>query len=185
MTYFDEIYEQAADNYGLITTAQARALGVPNIEIVKMAKRGKLDRVGYGVYRLSRFYPTEFDAYAQAVALVGDGAYIYGESVLAMFNLAFANPSKIRVATPARVRKSLPEYIEVVTAHPTTTVTRYECIPSQTVADAIRTCEMTIMTERLLPAIEDARQQGLLSEQEAKNLKREVRSAHTATKQQA
>ncbi|MDR1014351.1 MAG: type IV toxin-antitoxin system AbiEi family antitoxin domain-containing protein [Coriobacteriales bacterium] len=183
MTYFDDIYDQAADNYGFITTAEARALGVPGIEVVKMAQRGKLDRVGYGVYRLNRYYPTEFDAYAQAVALVGDGAYIYGESVLAMLNLALVNPSKITVATPARVRKTLPAHIKVVAAKPETKVTRYECIPSQTVADAIRTCKKTIMAERLLPAIENARLRGLVGEREATELKKEIRNAHKATKQ--
>jgi predicted transcriptional regulator of viral defense system len=182
MTYYDEIYEKAADNFGIITTAEARTLGVPGIQLVKLARRGKLDRVGHGVYRLSRFLPTHFDHYATAVALVGKGAYIYGISVLAMFNLALVNPAKITVATPSRVRKTLPPYIAVMPATEGTEVTRYEGIPSQSVADAIRTCRRVIMTERLLPAIEDARLQGLVNEREAKELTREIRRSHESTK---
>jgi predicted transcriptional regulator of viral defense system len=134
---------------------------------------------------LNRYYPTEFDAYAQAVALVGNASYLYGESVLGMFNLAFVNPSRIMVATPARVRKALPKHIKIISAKPDTKVTRYECIPSQTVADAIRACKKTVMTERLLPAIENARLQGLVSEREAKELTKEMKNARKVAKQQA
>jgi hypothetical protein len=102
-----------------------------------------------------------------------------------MFNLALVNPTEITVATSARVRKNLPDYIRVIAANPNTEVTRYEGIPAQTVADAIRDCRGIVMTERLLPAVEDARLQGLVSEQEAKKLRKEIKSAHKETKQQA
>jgi predicted transcriptional regulator of viral defense system len=141
-----------------------------------MARRGKFNRVGHGVYRLAQYFPTEFDKYAEAVTLVGDGAYIYGESVLAMFDLALVNPSKITVATPARIRKTLPPYIVIVSDSADAEVTVYEGIPSQSVADAIRICRKSVMPERLLPAIEDVRRQGLISEEEAKRLKREIKS---------
>lgn len=36
-----------------------------------------------GVHKLARWVPTPYDAYAEAVALVGGGAYLHGESVLA------------------------------------------------------------------------------------------------------
>ncbi|MGV8083717.1 MAG: type IV toxin-antitoxin system AbiEi family antitoxin domain-containing protein [Coriobacteriia bacterium] len=185
MTYYDRVYERAVDNYGLITTAEARTLGVPSIDLVKMARRGKLYRVGHGVYRLTRYVPTEFDKYAEAVTLVGEGSYVYGESVLAMFDLAFVNPRRITVATPARVRKALPTYIEVVSAKADTEVTQYEGVPSQSVADAFRTSRRTVMTERLLPAVEDARRQGLVSEREAKELKKEIKGGRKNAKQQA
>jgi len=184
MTYFDAIYDQAADNYGLITSAEARVLGVPNIDLVKMARRGKLNRVGHGVYRLARYSPTVFNKYAEAVALVGRGAYVYGESVLAMHDLALVNPMMITIATPARLRKKLPPYIAAVPADSRTEVTQYECVPSQSVADAIRTCRPIVMSERLLPAIEEARRQGLVSESEAKALKRELRNGRRNAKQQ-
>jgi len=181
MAYYDDIYEDAVDNNGLITTARARALGVPKDDLIKMARRGKLIRVGYGVYRLTHYVPTELDRYAEAAALVGKDAYIYGESVLAMFDLALVNPRKVKIATPARVRKKLPPYVAVVPAKAGTEVTRYDGVPSQSVADAFRTCRTTVMTERLLPAIEDARIQGLVSENEAKELTKEIKGARKNT----
>ena len=42
MINYDIIYEYAADSYGLITSSEAKMLGIPNVELVKLAHRGKL-----------------------------------------------------------------------------------------------------------------------------------------------
>jgi hypothetical protein len=83
---------------------------------------------------------------------------------------------RITVATPRRVRKTLPRFINLVPACDDTETTIYEGIPSQSVADAIRTCRKSVMPERLLSAVEDARKQGLISEAESKKLKKEISS---------
>ena len=102
MTAYEKIYEQAADNYGYITTREASELGVPKSEMSALAKRNRLVHKGYGVYRLATHYqPTEFDGYAEAVLLGGDGAIVWGESVLAMHDLALVNPPAIEVAMVA------------------------------------------------------------------------------------
>ena len=77
MTKFNDIYEIASDNYGLITSAQAREVGISNKELVQYAIRGKIERVGQGVYRLVQRIPEPNDGYALAVALVGPGAFLY------------------------------------------------------------------------------------------------------------
>ena len=92
MSYYDDIYEVAADDYGLVSSATAQKMGVPAIELVKLAKRGRLIHVGRGLYRLARYVPTPYDSYAEAVALVGPEAYLFGESVIAMHGLAPTNP---------------------------------------------------------------------------------------------
>lgn len=43
---------------------------------------------------------------------MGADAYLYGESVLAMFSLCPTNPTKVFVATPKRVRRKLSEAVE-------------------------------------------------------------------------
>ena len=50
--------------------------------------------------------PNGLDAYADSVAIVGEGAYLYGESVLALCGLCPVDPSRIFVATDRRVRKN-------------------------------------------------------------------------------
>ena len=48
MTAYEKIYEQAADNYGFITTRDAVELGVPKSEMSALAKRKRLVHKGYG-----------------------------------------------------------------------------------------------------------------------------------------
>ena len=174
MSYYETIYEYAADNYGLITTAQAKELEIPSIELVKLFHRNRLRRIWHGVYRISHYIPTSLDKYAEAVAIVGEGAYIYGESVLAMHGLALINPTQLYVATSNRVRKTLPKHIKKVYIKKTSHVAYFEGIPSQDIVSAIIMCREQIMTDRLSKAIEEAEEQGLISDEDRKYLKESI-----------
>ena len=167
MSYYEKIYEYAADNYGLISSAEARALHVPNVELVKLSHRGRLVRIGHGVYRISHYIPTTLDRYAEAVALAGENTFIYGESVLAMHGLAFVNPTAILVATIKRIRKTLPVYIKLIHTKDEYKSFNYEGIPTQNLVDAILACKATVMTARLLSAIDEAYNNGLITQEEA------------------
>ena len=184
MSFYDEIYEHAADNYGLITSAKAKEIGIPSVELVKLAHRGRLRRIGHGVYRAKHYIPTPLDKYAEAVALVGKGAYIFGESVLSMHGLALVNPAVIYVATTARVRKTLPVGIALIFRKEEDHVACYEGIPSQSVFDAIIVCRSSVMSERLEDAVDEAYRQGLISEKEATFARKEIRNGRKEAKQQ-
>ena len=171
MSYYEIIYEYAADNYGLITSAQARELDIPSVELVKLSHRNRLQRIWHGVYRIPHYVPTSLDKYAEAVAIVGEGSFIYGESVLVMHGLALLNPTHLYVATSKRVRKSLPRYIKKVNIRKNTHFVHYEGIPSQDIVSALIICSEQIMTERFTKAIEDAEKQGLISQEEIKYIK--------------
>ena len=170
MTIYEDIYEIAADNYGIITSAQAKGVGASDKELSRIAKDGRLARVGYGVYRIKHWVPTENDVFAESVALVGPGAYLYGESVIAMHALAPTNPARIHVATPNRVRKALPESIKLMRRPNCGDVTEYEGIPSQAIPAAIRSCRGTMMAERLVDAARRARALGLIRAEEEEAL---------------
>ncbi|MCI8424632.1 MAG: hypothetical protein HFJ72_03065 [Adlercreutzia sp.] len=170
MSHFDEIYEIAADNYGLVTSAQARKLGVTKVELSRWVANERLERRGRGVYKLVKYVPTELDPYAEAVALVGDGSFLMGEAVLAMHGLALANPRRLSIGTPERIRKSIPKWIAPATVRGKTT-TQYEGIPSQTVAEAILDCRGSVMPERLKSAVDEARERGLITEAEYEQVK--------------
>jgi hypothetical protein len=163
MTKFDDIYEVAADNHGLVTSSEARAIGVSNNELVQYARRGSLVRVGQGVYRLARHVPTEADPYALAVALVGEGAFLYGEAVIALLGLAPTTPGRMRVATTRRVRRALPDYVEVVPVHDGAPVVRYEGVPCQRADDAIRAERGRMPGERLVSAAREGRAKGYIT----------------------
>lgn len=48
-----ELADLAAEQWGLVTAAQARAVGVSNQMAARLTERGTLERLAYGVYRVS------------------------------------------------------------------------------------------------------------------------------------
>ena len=104
MTKYDELCEVAVSNYGLVTAKMIDALGIHLKDVLEWVKSGRIEKRGRGVYRITHYLPTEYDAYAEAVALVGDTAMICGESVLAMHNLALVNPARVHVAVRQHLR---------------------------------------------------------------------------------
>lgn len=174
MSYYDQIYELAVDNYYLISTQDAADAGIPPVELPKLAQRGKLENISRGLYRLTRRVPHQNDAYATAVARVGRGAYLFGESVIAMLGLAPTNPAYICVATPNRTRRRLPSSIRLKKREGDEASTVYDGIPSQSVENAIRSARETMMDERLREAAERAREEGYLSKAEYASLKDEM-----------
>ena len=147
MSKYEEIYEVAADNYGIVTRDEAARMGVSDKELSRFTSDGRLTRIGRGVYRIKHHVPGNLDPYAESVALAGPG-----ESVLAMFALCPTNPAKMYIGTPRRIRRKLPEGMKVVQRKGAKDVTEYEGIPSQTVVAAISSCVGKIMPDRLQEA---------------------------------
>ena len=175
LKYRDVVREIALDNYGYVTTKAAVDTGVPAIELPKLAARGGLENVSYGLYRVPDVPPTRFDQFAEALLRVGEGAYLHGESVLALFGLADVNPRRIKVAVPRRVRTRLPPFVELTQVPEGPTTTFYEGLASLSVADAILECRGRIETERLLDAAKQARKEGLLTTTEWRCVKKGLR----------
>lgn len=173
MAHFDDIYDIAIDNYGLVTASQAKEEGVTAVELNRWCKSGRLEKRGYGVYKLTRWVPTPNDGFAEALALVGEGSYLRGTAVLSMHELALVNPRTIKVATTKRVRRKLPSWIATVPAKNSDHIMYYEGIRSQRVADAIRECKQSVMSERLVDAIKQAKQKGLITAREYDELEKE------------
>lgn len=174
MTHYQQLFDIAADNYGIVTSRQAKEEGISDKEMSAIASRGRIRRLGRGVYKIVDYIPVENDPYAEAVALVGEEAYLFGESVLAMLHLAPTNPTRIFVASPKRVRRKLPAHIRVVAAPAGVEPASYEGIAAEPVADAIRSCQGRMMPERLQQAASEARRQGYLPEGEYGQLQEEI-----------
>ena len=170
---FDEIAELAIDNYGIVTAAEAVKLGVALKDVHEWVHSGRLEKVGRGVFRLRNYPYNEYCHYAEAVALVGDGAWICGDSVLAMHNLALVNPLRICVATTKRVRRTLPEWIEVVKKSGDEDKDDFNGIPCQNLASVLIEVKGRLMLERLHQAIAEARGRGLLSVPDNERVKKE------------
>lgn len=174
--YRDVVREIALDHYGYVTTKEATAAGVPAVELPKLAARGGLDHVAYGLYRVPNTLPHALDQFAEALLRAADGAFLHGESVLAMFGLADVNPRQVKVAVRKRTRPKLPPWIELTLAKGDMPTTRYEGLESQTVADAILECRGRIETARLMDAAKQARKEGLWTTTEWQRVRNGLRS---------
>lgn len=176
--YRDRVREIALGEYGYVTTKDAAAAGVPAVELRKLAARGALVHVAYGIYRVPDAPGSPFDQFAEALLRAGDGAYLRGDSVLALFGLADVNPRKIRVVARKRTRATMPAVMDV-TAPPrgeAPMLTRYEGLLAMRVADAILDCRGRIEPGRLLEAARDARREGLVTRAEYAKLHRALRT---------
>jgi predicted transcriptional regulator of viral defense system len=164
VNYRQTVREIALDQYGYVTTRDAADAGVPAVELRKLAARGALINVAYGLYRLADARPTGYDQFAEALLRVGDGAYLRGDAVLALHHLALVNPRRIRVGVPRRVRAALPEFIDAREEQVSEEdLTNYEGLRATTVARALLDCRGQVMTERLLDAAKQAKGEGLLT----------------------
>lgn len=161
------LHDRAVEQLGFVTTRDARAADVDPAYLRQMAERGTIQRVAYGLYRFQEVPVTEHTPFMEAVLWVGEDALLSHDAVLSLHGLANANPSVIRVSTPRRVRKSDPPgAVEIIRRTvPAQDVTRYEGIPSTTVARALVDSRSLIMRTRLIEAAHDARAKGLIRRQ--------------------
>ena len=173
---YDVIFDEAIGNYGLFRTSQAKGLGISNATVLGLARRGRLVRMAHGLYRIDKYVPQPdgFDAYAVAVARVGEDACLWGPSVLQAYRLCPTDPAKIYVATPVRFRGKLPENIILKNNVKTAETGFVEGIRAQSVAQAILSSQHILMFDRLLEAVEAAKDQGLLNEAEARRTLKEL-----------
>jgi len=177
MSHWKTIQEFALDNYGLVTTSQAAGFGVGPAELARWVQNGRLEKRAHGVFRLASRMPTDLDRYAESLALVGVGSRIFGESVLAMHNLAMVNPARIEVATPRRVRRLLPNWIKVIAGNVDEESELFDGIVCQPLDKAILACVGHVPSDRLLDAVTEARSQGLISENKVKELKKKLKGS--------
>jgi len=175
-TYRQTVREIALDNYGFVTTRAAADAGVPPAELPKLASRGGLQNLAYGLYRVTAMLVTPVDQFAEALFRVGEGAYLYGESVLALFSLADVNPRRVYVAIARRARPKLPGFIELVRVQGGELTTHYEGLAAQSVAEAILVCRGRVATSRLLEAADEARVEGLVTLAEWRRVANELGS---------
>lgn len=171
MAIIDDIYANV-DDFGLITSAEARELGIPNTELVQQERRGKLVRVARGVYRMPVWPYQEAAPYAIAVRAAGEGAYLCGESVVALLGLVPTDPTRIWVASPERVRRDIGDGVTLLGMRRYEPTTFYEGVPCQTAANAIREAAPRLGMERVRDAAEIALREGYITGFERDELER-------------
>lgn len=163
----------AVDDFGLITSAEAARLGMSNAELVQQADKGRLVRVGRGVYRMP-VWPFQKEApYAIAVKAAGEEAFLYGESVIALLELAPTDPSKVWVGSPKRVRRNLGSGVKLVQTAAVDPIF-LEGVPCQPVCQAILCAVSTMGADRAGQAAAEAARLGYISHGEHRSIEEEL-----------
>lgn len=169
MGYRNDLWEVAAARNGVVTVTEAEDTGVPAVEVRKLAARGALRGYGQGVYTHRDVPTTPFTEPTVAVALAGEGAFLHRESVLDLLGLGQFNPPKVRVGTHRRVRRTLPEWMELENRPdvPDEDLTHYEGIPATTVRRALEDMRDRMPPERWRAVVDEALRRDLIGEQDA------------------
>ncbi len=181
MAIWDTLVERAAEQHGYVTTRVARDLGIDPTQLRLLAARGRLERVGRGVYRVPVLPRGEHDDLAEAVAWTLGRGIISHESALVLYGLSDVNPSRVHLTVP---RDNYPRaaggglYRLHRRALPEAEATEAAGIPTTTVARTIRDC-LTDGTDpyQLRLAIDRAEAEGLLRGVTAEKLRAEVAAA--------
>ena len=114
MNRYRQLVAIAADQHGLVTSSAAAAAGVQPVLLVQMARRGVLEKVARGIYRVPELAGDPLAQYQEALLLL-PGAVLSHETALDLHDLCDVNPRQIHVTVVAgtRVRKALPDWLAV------------------------------------------------------------------------
>jgi predicted transcriptional regulator of viral defense system len=188
-TRMDELYALAEEHDGLLTSKEARALGIRDSVLVRLAQRGRLERMTRGVYRIAHYPTDRFAQYREAVLWAQASHHgperiaLSHETALLLYGISDVNPSRVNLTVPksARLRRKHPEWIMIHRADLTAQeVSQHEGMLVTTVARSIMdVLSTTHRTDIVRQAITDALREGLLSSTQAGSLRKLVnRSTH-------
>lgn len=178
---------------GYVTAAQAAAAGVRPPTLVMMARRGTLERVSRGVYRLVHFPGHPLAQYMQATLWPYDRqgrvedrvrGVLSHETALALHELSDVAPPRVHITVPAayRVQRAIPRYLVVHRADlRPEDVTALEGMPIVTPERAIRDGIAAHLGPALLgQAIDDGLRSGRLTRSVADQLRQDLEGGHAA-----
>ncbi len=170
----------AEEHEGLVPCIAAKEAGISASALVKMAERGRLERVVRGVYRLS-FFPASSAQYSDyheiiAWARAGHGppAVISHESALALHGISDALPAKFHITIPKNSRfqrRAVPAKIVVHHANLNAKdITSQEGVPVTTIERTIQDVIDRGQSDFAAQAIRDARRQKYINQNTAMRL---------------
>ncbi|MDR0958908.1 MAG: hypothetical protein LBM23_00860 [Propionibacteriaceae bacterium] len=114
MTIRDELWDVAVDQYGYVTTANSKDLGINRVELAKLASRDALVHISQGVYRFPQWPVSANDHLMEAILWTRDpSAVLSHDTALDVLDLCDINPIALHVTVsgrtyPIRRRSPLP-----------------------------------------------------------------------------
>ncbi len=190
-TRMDELYALAEEHAGLLLSKEARSQGIKDSVLVRLAQRGRLERMSRGVYRIAHYPADRLAQYREAIlwARASQGpehVALSHETALALYGISDVNPARVHLTVPvaARLRRERPEWITIhradlakdeILLHEGLPVTAVE----RSIMDVLSTSRRTEIARQ---AIAEALREGLLHADQAGTLRRQVnRAVHALT----
>lgn len=175
MTARDVLWDEAVDQHGFVTLAEARDLGLTRPAIDMLLARGRLERAASGVYRVPQVPETRYDPYMLAVLWTGAvEACLSHDTALDAYEVCDINPDRIHVTVRPgrRIRRAGGEGYAV--HHQTLAANQvgwWQRIPTVTLPTAIDQCLRAGLPAYLLrQAITTAAERGALRPEIRTNL---------------
>jgi predicted transcriptional regulator of viral defense system len=169
MTQQARLWDIAVEQDGYVTTDDARDLGIPAVELRKLALRGTLEHEAHGVYRFTKLPITPTDRYRLAVLWTGNRkAVLSHETALDVYELCDINPDGIDVTVPqaARIRRENAHGVRLFREDLDDTQLGWwngiRCVTERTAI--IQTIEMGTPVYLVNQAIDNARNTGRITE---------------------
>lgn len=178
---YDILLERAFDQYGFVTSEDARDLGVDQQRLVDMERRATLERVAQGLYRFNAIPRTANDQLMEAALWPRrTRGVLTHDTALDLHDLCDINPAQIHITVPRRYRitREIPSAYQIHHRDlPVKDRALVEGLPTvkprRAILDAIETHVDPKLVEQ---AIDTARRRGLVRGQALGDL--EMRAAH-------
>jgi predicted transcriptional regulator of viral defense system len=165
----------AVDHGGYIPTRAARELGLAPARLVTLARRGGLERIGHGLYRIPGYPIDRHDDLIRAVLWTNERGAISHETALGLYELADVNPIAIDVTVEReyRIERAGGERYRVHHADlDQQTIRVHDGVRVVDVATAIRGAIVQgVGTSLIFDAIDRARRLGWITEPTATDLR--------------
>lgn len=173
------LFELADEQRGYVTTKQANEVGITRHALAMMQRRGSIQRISHGLYRLRDYPVSPLDQYMEAVLWpIRERGVVSHESALALFRLSDVNPQKVHITLSPkfRVRREAPHYLSIHRADlKSTEKATLDGIPVTNVERSIRDASKDNLGPSLIrQAIDDAVREGHLNRGAAARLRSDL-----------
>jgi len=182
----DLLLARAFDQYGFVTSDDARSLGIDEKRLVDMERRGTLERVARGLYRFKIIPHTGREHLMEAVLWPRRTRGVLShDTALELHDLCDINPTKVHITVPRqyRINREIPatyavHHRDLADADRTL----IEGIPVVTPARSIEDAIETHVDPKLIDqALDTARSRGLVRGKALARLEAQARQAQLAS----
>lgn len=164
------LYDLAQRQAGYFTAAQAVEAGVSLRTLSGRVRRGDLERVRYGIYRLRQYPAQRFEDIVAACLWAGPGSAASHETALAIHDISDAMPSQIHITVPRAFRGRQPGVIVHHAALPQADMEIREDVPVTTIARTLADIAGSSDPSLVEQAVVDAVGRGSLTRRQLRRL---------------